>query len=520
MTTIQIKMDLFFTYKKYLYFFLYDLLVFSHTITGDFMNKSIWLEKEIVFDKVTNNSKSDIVIIGGGISGTNALYFLKDSPYKITLLNNTNNNTTCNSTAKITYLQQDIYSKISQFYNSEKAYQYYQSQKDGIDLLLNIIEKEKIDCDLEKTPSYIFTNTKESNLEKELEFLNNHEIRYKEKKKLPLLIPCHKALEVKDTYTFNPYKYIISLKQKLSKYKNIDIYDSSLATSIQKKKDFYEITCNNKILTCKYIVMACHYPIYIESKFPFTTYLERSVISAFPYDIEKPFSMINLEKDVLSSRNYKDYLIFLSNSHNINQKENIEELIKKHQKKEKKLFSKNGEYTWINHDIMTNDHLPIAGKIKDTNIFILTGYNTWGMINSTICAKLVSDLILDSKNKYQDLFDPNRSTTIKRITNDILFSISSGSTLLYNKISKNKDFYKENVKIVKEDGLIYGIYIDENEKEHKVYNLCPHMKCNLIFNYFDKTWDCPCHGSRFDVDGNVIKGPASYSIKIENDKSD
>lgn len=512
--------DQFSTYKKYQYFFLHAFFVFVHTKIGDVMNKSIWLEKETIFDKVTSNIKTDLLIIGGGISGTNTLYFLKDSPYKITLINNTNNNTTCNSTAKITYLQQDIYTKISNFYDEEKAYLYYESQKEGMKELLHIIQNENIDCDLEKAPSYIFINTNDTNFSKEENFLINHDIRHKIKKKLPLSIPCHQAIEVKDTYTFNPYKYIVSLKQKLHKYKNIDIYDNSLATSISKKKDFYEVICNGKIITCKAIIMACHYPFYIESKFPFTTYLERSIVSAFKYDIEKSFSMINLEKDVLSLRNYKENVIFLSSSHNINQKENIEAIVKQHKKKQKKLFSKTAEYTWINHDIITNDHLPIAGKIKDTNIFILTGYNTWGMINSTICAKLISDLILDSKNKYQDLFDPNRNTTIKRITNDILFSISSGSTLLYNKISKNKDFYKDDVKIVKENGIIYGIYIDENEKEHKVYNLCPHMKCNLIFNYFDKTWDCPCHGSRFDVDGNVIKGPASYSIKIKNDKSD
>ncbi len=499
--------------------FLYVYDVFSHTKTGDKMNKSIWLENEVTFDKVSSNIQTDLLIIGGGISGSNVLYFLKDSPYKITLINNTNNNTTCNSTAKITYLQQDIYTKISKIYSQEKAYEYYQSQKEAIKLLIHIIKTEKIDCDLEKVSSYIFSNKKKNNLDLEKDFLKNYNIPFQLKKHLPISISCNHAIEVKNTFMFNPYKYIVNLKQKLNRYKNISIYDQSLATSIKKKKNGYVVFCNNKKITCNSIIMACHYPFSIEKDFPFTTYLERSIVSAFPYSYENPFSMINLDQEVLSLRTYQDHLIFLSNSHNINCKENILKEVKKHENKTQHLFQKKGEYTWINHDIMTNDHLPIAGLIQGSHIYILTGYNTWGMTNSTICAKLVSDLVLKKENEYIKLFDPNRSTNIKRLVNDFLYSISSGSRLLCDKFCKNKDFYQENVKIVKENGIAYGIYIDKKNQEHKVYNLCPHMKCNLIFNSFDKTWDCPCHGSRFDIDGNVIKGPASLNIKITKDKN-
>lgn len=479
------------------------------------MNKSIWLEQESLFEQVCTNINTDLLIIGGGISGTNALYFLKDSPYKITLINNTNNNTTCNSTAKITYLQQDIYTKISKIYSKETAYQYYKSQIEAISLLTDIIKKENLNCDLEKAPSFIFTNTNKSTFKEEKDFLLSHDIRLKPKKKLPLDLPCYHALEVKDTYVFNPYKYITQLKQKLNTYKNISIYDQSVATSITKEKDQYKVCCNGKTITCKKIIMACGYPFEIEKNFPFTTYLERSIVSAFKYNKEKDFSAINVDQNVLSVRTYKDYLLFLSHSHNINSKENIEKVVKNHLHLQKELFSLDSEYTWINHDIMTNDHLPIAGQVKNTHIYLLTGYNTWGMTNSTICAKLISDLILEKENAYQKLFDPNRSTNIKRMVNNLLYSISSGSRLICDKFYKNKDFYKDNVEIKKEDGIIYGIYIDQDKKEHKVYNLCPHMKCNLIFNSFDKTWDCPCHGSRFDIDGNVIKGPANYDIKIK-----
>ena len=84
-----------------------------------------------------------------------------------------------------------------------------------------------------------------------------------------------------------------------------------------------------------------------------------------------------------------------------------------------------------------------------------------------------------------------------------------------SKIKKNKAWYPNNVIFEKRNGKNVAIYIDEDNKEHIVYNLCPHLKCSLIFNEIEKTWDCPCHGSRFDIDGNSIEGPSNYDIKYK-----
>ena len=98
-------------------------------------------------------------------------------------------------------------------------------------------------------------------------------------------------------------------------------------------------------------------------------------------------------------------------------------------------------------------------------------------------------------------------------SNLLNFNLKNAFSFLETKINKQKNFYKTNVKIIKEKGIYYGIYIDENNVEHKVLNRCPHMKCNLYFNYQTKTWDCPCHASSFDIDGNIIYGPAAKNIK-------
>ena len=138
------------------------------------------------------------------------------------------------------------------------------------------------------------------------------------------------------------------------------------------------------------------------------------------------------------------------------------------------------------------------------------------MTNGILSGKVLSDIVLNNKNEFIDLFKLNRKITLKRAYNFLCDSLNISKIFLRTKIDKNKSFYNDRVKIVSIDGKSYGIYKDDNGKKHKIRNLCPHMKCSLIFNFMDKTWDCPCHGSRFDIDGNVIKGPSVLNIKIDD----
>ena len=148
--------------------------------------------------------------------------------------------------------------------------------------------------------------------------------------------------------------------------------------------------------------------------------------------------------------------------------------------------------------------LPFIGKIEE-NLYLATAYNAWGMTNGTIAAKVITDLIQNNKSKYQELFDPNRKNLALTINSII-------GTLNYLKVYIHALFQKNNPKYIKIKGLTYGIYKDKNNKEHIINLLCPHMKCNLVFNKEEETWDCPCHGSRFNIDGKLLEGPATKNI--------
>ena len=168
----------------------------------------------------------------------------------------------------------------------------------------------------------------------------------------------------------------------------------------------------------------------------------------------------------------------------------------------------------MNQDLITFDKLPLIGN-PDSNqkhLFIATGYNAWGMTNSIVASRIISDLILEKDNPYFSLFSPKRKN-ISLFGNSLLNAIFYGKVYLQTYFNKNPSFYPDSVYVIKTHGKNYGVYIDKNNKKHIVNITCPHLKCKLIFNNEEKTWDCPCHGSRFSIDGDVIEGPATYSIK-------
>jgi len=475
---------------------------------------SIWLDnlEESKVKKLNEDIVVDVLIIGGGITGLSTAYHLKDSNLKVCLTerNLIGHGVTARTTAKLTYLQELIYSKLSNCFDEKTAKLYLNSQKDAINIVKNIIEENNIGCNFESVSSYVFTND-----DKEIECINEEKrilrsfgIDVKEVKKLPNNTKCKKGISVNDTAVFHPLKYLYSLKNILSN--KIDIYENTKINTVEKENDVYICKTDKNEIRAKNVVFAVHYPYFlIPYMFPLKAYLEKSYIAAFKVEKTFDFSAITSAKPTISIRYHKDnnkYQIYLSNSHNLcvknNEKDNFDDLLSKIKEKP--------DFIWSNKDIITSDSLPYIGKLKD-NMFIGTGYNTWGMTNGTIAGSILADQILNKENKYGELFSPHRELNPQKILTFPIILSSNIKSYIGSKISKNKYWYK-NVVFKKIDGENVAIYTDENKKEHIVYNRCPHLKCGLIFNEVECTWDCPCHGSRFDVDGKCIEGPSNYDI--------
>ena len=482
-------------------------------------NKSIWTDIEDVFicDELNENLDVDVLIIGGGITGISTLYHLKDSNLKVCLVekNTIGSGITSKTTGKLTYLQENILSKISTYLNKDSAKLYLESQKDAINIVKEIIEKENIDCNLEQVDSYLIGINTSKQLNKEINLLKEFNIKVRETNKLPDNKIIDKAVYVNDTYVFHPLKYLYNLK-RICMDNDLLIYENTKIIDIKKIDDYYICKTYKHYIKTKKVVLALHYPYFlIPYLMPLKCYLEKSYIKALNVDKNHKYSAITPNKPTLSIRyhsdNNKHYKIVLKNSHNLaiknNEKNNFETLIN----------GDNPEYVWSNIDIITNDSIPFIGALDDNFSFLIgTGYNTWGMTNGSLAGKIISDIILKKDNKYTSLFDPRRKINIGKIINTPLILSANAYSFTKSKLSKNKYWYTNNVRFEKRNGKDIGIYIDENNKEHIVYNKCPHLKCGLQFNEIEKTWDCPCHASRFDLDGKSIEGPSNYNITYKD----
>lgn len=477
--------------------------------------KSIWEEERYKdLDKLDCDKSYDVLIIGGGLTGISCAYNLINSGLNVGVVEQykIGSSTTSKTTAKINYLQEMVYSYLTNKYSYSVAKKYLRSQLDGISFIINSINKNNIDCNLEKVSSYVFTNKQEEvdKLKRERFILKKMGIKVNEYSNLDINIKSKYAIEVNDTYIFNPLKYLYSLTD-ICLDNNIDIYEKTKVIKIKKEKNMYLCFTENNIISAKKVVLASHYPFFLFPMFmPAKAYIERSYVSASLTDKYKNSTYITASNPCKSIRYYKDYIIYLCNSHNIcnnlNEKKNYYKLIK-----DIKKLNLEPSYVWSNDDLITIDKMPYIGSIRD-NLYICTGYNTWGMTNASVAAIIIKDLILGKENEYISLFNPKRTKIVKNILGYTINISSSAKSFIQNKLIKNKKWYISDVTFKKIDGVDFAIYNDINGK-HIVKNKCPHMGCSLIFNEIEKTWDCPCHASRFDLNGNCIKGPSKYSIK-------
>lgn len=482
-------------------------------------NFSIWTEYYENKEKKTLNQDDeyDITIIGGGITGLSSAYqFINDNKRVCILEKNLiAESVTARSTAKISYMQESVYSEIEKIRGYDSAKLYYESQKESINNILSIIKNHNIECDLEETDSYLFAqnNQQMKKIKKEKELLESFNEELEEVETLPDGLKVKYGIKVHKTYVFNPIKYLNGLRSIIEK--TIPIYENSCVTKIKKENNYYCLKVNNFNIKSKIIILCTHYPYFLfPYLMPLKCSLEKSYISLFKVPRNLHFQAITSQKPTLSIRyienDNKCYKLVLTNSKNLAFSQNdLNNFLS--------LYNSKPDYLWSNIDIITKDYLPYIGKI-DNNFYLSTGFNTWGMTNSMLSANIIYDLISNIDNKYENLVSPKRYNILNEVIKYPLYLINNTYSFVNSKIIKNKSWYSNQVKFKKVDGVSVGIYQDQFGKEHIVKNKCPHLGCSLIFNEIEQTWDCPCHGSRFNIDGYSISGPSNYDITFKGTK--
>lgn len=477
---------------------------------------SLW-EKDLIL-KTLPRLESDMcvgtLIIGGGIAGLTTLYYLRDeSSVFLVDAGVIGKGVTKNTTGKLTYLQNTIYSDLTNNIHYDTAVSYLKSQKKAIELAKDIITKEKIDCHLERVDSYVFALNKkeEKKLRQESEFLESQSIEVKEGN-LPLKVPYIASISVQDTYVFNPIKYLNHLKKMLKD----KIFEFTKITKIKRIGSKYVCYSGDVKIVASKVIVTCHYPFFfLPFCLPLKSHIEKSYIIARKVKNNPKFSCINVDNPSISVRYYEDekgiYQICLACSHKTSKEQNDEENFKR----VKRIFNISQDdivTCWSNVDIVTDDKMPYIGEVKP-HLFLATGFNTWGMTNGILSGFMLSNMVLENPVPFADLFTLKRSDfyQVKNFFPNLLNSVVA----FIGSKKREKEWYENRLVITKKNGKSIAIYKDTKGIEHIVYTTCPHMGCSLVFNEKELTWDCPCHSSRFTIDGECIKGPSTKDIKYK-----
>lgn len=333
------------------------------------------------------------------------------------------------------------------------------------------------------------------------------------------------AIKFPNQGQFNPKKYAIQLCDIIAK-NGIDIYEKSIVTNVDKKDDCYVVIVNEKEIKAKHVILATHYPIINFPGFYFLKmYQSMSYVIAVDTNCNLPDGMyINNEIPTYSFRttpyNGKRLLIVAGSDHKVGEKIPLENAYKILENKVKEIYPESKVlYRWCTEDCISLDKIPYIGDFSNImpNLYVATGYKKWGITSSYVASKIITDKILGYENPYEDIFKATRLEPIKNheeLGNMIKESIHS---LVINKLKgvpdTLEDVQNDEGKIIEIDGDKVGVYKDKNGKCFFIKPTCAHLGCELSFNNIEKTWDCPCHGSRYTYEGKVICEPAIKDLE-------
>lgn len=480
------------------------------------------------FPKLTQDIETDVAIVGGGISGITAAYLLAEKGIRTVLIEAGSilTGTTGHTTAKITAQHGLIYDQLITDHGEEKAKLYYQANKEAMDFIKKTAEIHDIDCDLTMEDAYVYAETDEyaSKIESEMKAYERLGIPGEYTNTIPFSVPCQAAIIMKKQYQFHPLKYLTGLIPLITNA-NGAIFEHTTAMKVEDGEKPVIITDNGAKIACNHVITASHFPFNDEMGLYFARmHAERSYVLAVKTKNDFPGGMyISADTPSRTFRyttlNGEKLVLIGGETHKtgqgISMMEHYEAI---HDFAEKHFGINDIPYRWSAQDYVTPDHLPFIGRITSNhpNVLVATGFAKWGITKGTIAAKIMTDAITNEDNRYAELFSPSRShlkgaANIVKDNLDVAKHLIQGKFAMVSKLPE--ELTNDEGAIVRVNGDKAGCYRDTEGTLHIVDSTCTHMGCEVEWNSGERTWDCPCHASRFSITGEVLEGPAVEPLK-------
>ncbi|HET7657624.1 MAG TPA: FAD-dependent oxidoreductase, partial [Bacillales bacterium] len=484
------------------------------------------------FESLKEDLETEVAVVGGGITGITAAYLLAQEGVEVTLLEADRllNGVTGHTTAKVTAQHELIYDELIRHMGRSKAKLYYEANSEAIEFIRNQVKEENIDCDFSDQDAFVYATTEKSmsKLMKEWDAYKKLGIAGDVVDDVPFT-KVKKALIMKNQAQFHPVRYLAHMLRVL-KDKGVRIYEKTQAVNVDHGEKPTVQTIGGQRVTAKHILSCSHYPFYDGLGFYYTRmYASRSYIVAVKSN--KPFEggmYISADNPVRSLRaanmDGEELILIGGESHKTGQGEDTLLHYEALESFGRQVFGDiEVKYRWSAQDLETLDKVPYIGRITsgESSIFVATGYKKWGMTSGTVAAMLLRDHVLGRKNRYSQLFSPSRFYADPSLKQFLIQNADVAKHLIRGKfempVKDPETLEKDEGQILVYRGQRAGAYKDTDGKLHILDTTCTHMGCEVEWNHGDRTWDCPCHGSRYSYKGEVIEGPAEKPLEYLNE---
>ncbi len=429
---------------------------------------SLWQDgvKQNAFAPLKGHHHADVLIIGGGITGVLCAHYLHKQGVDCLLLeaNSIGGGTTAHTTAKITAQHGLIYQKLLSRRGADFARAYYDAHTEAIQEYRTLAKS--IPCDFVTTDNLIYSRLSEAVIDRELEALDKIGRPEMLAENLPLPFSTKGAVRFANQAMFHPQKFLAHLLRGLPIHESSPVTELSGHTAITPHG---QVTADN-------VIIATHFPFLNgHGLYWMRLYQSRSYVLALEGAPLPQDMYVDAAESGLSFRRYKNLLLLGGGGKRTGKPcggwDSLERFARRHYP------NATIHYRWAAQDCMSLDSLPYIGQYAAgmPHLYVATGFNKWGMTSALVAAKILTDRILERSSPYAALFSPARAPALLPLAENAVSAIAGMLTPTIHR--------------------------------------CTHLGCGLHYNRREHSWDCPCHGSRYSHDGDILDGPAKKAIK-------
>lgn len=438
--------------------------------SGSDRHESVWSDTSSVlkFKSLKKDIKTDVLIIGGGMAGILCAYMLGQAgvDYVLVEADTVCSGITKNTTAKITSQHGLVYHKLLKSLGTEKADLYLRANQEAVKKFAEFCSG--IECDFERKDAYVYSLDDPRVIAEELDALQKLNFPAESVHQLPLPFPVAGAVRFTEQAQFHPLKFVNAIAKDLNIYEHTEVRELEGCTACT----------DSGVITADKIIVATHFPfINKHGSYFLKMYQHRSYVIALENAPDLDGMYVDQAQNGMSFRNHDDLLLIGGGGHRTGKTGGSWEELRRFASKY--YPGSNEQYHWATQDCMTLDNVPYIGHYsKNTpNLYVAAGFNKWGMTSSMVSAMVLTTLITEQDSPYASLFSPSRTILRPQLAANAL-----EATMNLLTISSPR---------------------------------CPHLGCALKWNKQEHTWDCPCHGSRFDSDGHLVDNPATGDLKLK-----